>query len=299
MQLTYAVPKVALPVRFLAFAGFGGLGIAIQVLVPGTAGIVLGTVGMIPGLVLVWARNYKNKPVDLNQEDWQPTSAAEFDRINTNLALTRLKRFSVLYRSGFGVFVFAVLLALTLISAWGDAPLIALFFFDAIVLLFPFLFSGNVVLWTPQELAFKMHGFQRIIQHEPTEGGDVIITPYLRLDKDKQGRRIPEDIRLMAEPRRKPADFLGVQLQVAVNKGPNGSVPYMYAVFLCKGKGATYQKLAAERFGDMVKEPGGDKEYGYIVVRQQTSGDGYHTTDADIDILYGIVKQKCLALKGA
>ena len=44
----------------------------------------------------------------------------------------------------------------------------------------------------------------------------------------------------MVEPRRKPADFLGAQFQVAVNNGPNGAVPYLYAVFLCRGKGPTY-----------------------------------------------------------
>jgi hypothetical protein len=47
-----------------------------------------------------------------------------------------------------------------------------------------------------------------------------------------------------------------------------------------------------------VKEPGGDKEYGYVVVRQQTSGTGYHTTDADVRRLYGVVKGKLLAMNG-
>jgi len=46
------------------------------------------------------------------------------------------------------------------------------------------------------------------------------------------------------------------------------------------------------RFGDYVKEPGGDKEYGYVVVRQKTSGTGYHTTDADVRRLYEMVTEK-------
>ena len=80
---------------------------------------------------------------------------------------------------------------------------------------------------------------------ETAEEGEIIITLYLRLDKSKEGQQIPEDIRLMVEPRRKPADFLGVQLQVAANTGSNGSVPHMYAVFLCKGKGARPARLSA------------------------------------------------------
>ena len=113
----------------------------------------------------------------------------------------------------------------------------------------------------------------------------------------QEGRQIPEDIRLMAEPRRKPADFLGVQLQVAINKGPNGSVPYMYSVFLCRGKDRTYSTVAELKFKDMVKEPGGDKEYGYVVVRQKTSGGGYHTTDDDCRKLFALVKESLEELK--
>ena len=142
------------------------------------------------------------------------------------------------------------------------------------MLLIPFLLTGNVMLWTPQELAFRMRVFEPILENEQAEGGDIIITPYLKLDKEKDGHQVPEDIRLMVEPRRKPTDFLGVQLQVAVNKGPNGNVPYMYAVFLCRGKGDTFHKLSSMGFDEFVREPGGDKEYGYVVVRQQTSGHG-------------------------
>jgi hypothetical protein len=189
-----------------------------------------------------------------------------------------------------------VLAVASAVLAMSLRPFAALMTFDALVLMVPFLLTGNVKLWTPQELAFRMRAFDPILSTEQAEGGDVIITPYLRLDKDKEGHEIPEDIRLMVEPRRKPTDFLGVQLQIAVNKGPNGSVPYMYAVFLCRGKGETFQKLASMRFDDFVREPGGDKEYGYVVVRQQTSGTGYNTTDSDVRRLYEMVKEKLLGM---
>jgi hypothetical protein len=236
--------------------------------------------------------------MDIGQEDWQPASVREFDRIRNNLQLTREKRYAVLYRTGFGTGVAIVLFMLALILSGSSRRLGALVCADALVLLIPFLFTGNVSLWTPQELAFRMRAFEPILSSEQAEGGEVIITPYLRLDKDKEGRQIPEDIRLMVEPRRKPADFLGVQMQVAMNKGPNGNVPYMYAVFLCKATGATYRALGRENFGDYEREPGGDKEYDYVVVRQKTSGGGYHTTDADVRRLYDMVKEKVQKIKG-
>ncbi|MGD0724748.1 MAG: hypothetical protein ABSB63_04220 [Spirochaetia bacterium] len=296
MEMRFIVPKLALPARMLVFAGFAAGGLALQVLIPGGFGFLPGVLLMIPGLIFMGARNFRNKPMDVGQEDWQPASVREFDRIKSNLQLTREKRYSLIYRTGFGWFIAVVLVVAALVLWSGGFRLGALVCADALVLLIPFLFTGNVSLWTPQELAFRMRVFEPILSAEPAEGGEIIITPYLKLDKNSQGQQIPEDIRLMVEPRRKPADFMGVQLQVAVNKGPNGNVPYMYSVFLCKGKSTTYQMLSAARFGDYVHEPGGDKDYGYIVVRQKTSGTGYATTDADVRRLYEMVKKTLLTM---
>ncbi len=298
MEMTFLIAKkLAFPVRLVLLGLFGAAGMALQVLLPGGWGFLPGILLMVPGLLLMLAKNYRNKPMDIGQEDWQPASVREFDRIKSNLQQTRQKRYAVIYRSGFGWFIAVVLFLVAVMLGMSERRLGAFFCADALVLLVPFLLSGNVRLWTPTELAFRMRVFEPILSSEQAEGGDVIITPYLRLDKDKAGHQVPEDIRLMVEPRRKPADFLGVQLQVAVNKGPNGAVPYMYGVFLCKGEGATYQALTRADFGSYVHEPGGDKEYGYVVVRQPTSGTGYHTTDSDVRRLYDMVKEKLLAMR--
>jgi hypothetical protein len=295
MELKFAIPKPAFPARLVLFAAFAAAGFALQILIPGGYGFLPGLIVMAPGLAFLWAKNFKNKPMDIGQEDWQPASFREFDRIKSNLQLTRNKRFAVIYRPGFGVTI-AILLVVAAFVLGRNHRLGQLVCIDSLVLLIPFLFTGLISLWTPQELAFRMRVFEPIISSEPAEGGDIIITPYLRLDKDKEGHQVPEDVRLMVEPRRKPADFLGVQLQVAVNKGPNGNVPYLYSVFLCKGQGATYRAISAMHFSDYVKEPGGDKEYGYVVVRQKTSGTGYHTTDDDVHRLYAMVKQTLLGM---
>jgi hypothetical protein len=298
MEMTFLIAKkLAFPARLLAFGLFAAAGMAVQTLLPGGWGFLPGIVVMVPGLLLMLAKSYRNKPMDVGQEDWQPASVREFDRIKSNLQQTRQKTYAVIYRSGFGWFIAVVLFLAAVILGAAERRLGAFFCADALVLLIPFLLTGTVHLWTPKELAFRMRVFEPILSSEQAEGGDIIITPYLRLDKDKSGHQVPEDIRLMVEPRRKPADFLGVQLQVAVNNGPNGAVPYLYSVFLCKGKGATYQKLSKTDFGTYVQEPGGDKDYGYVVVRQPTTGTGYHTTDADVHRLYLMVKEKLLAMR--
>jgi hypothetical protein len=243
----------------------------------------------------MWMKNFRNKPLDLGFEDWQPATLAEFNRIRSNLSATRKQRFSPLHRGGLGVFFVIAAGALALVIGMGGNGLAGIAFLDAAVLLLPFAFSGNVSLWTPRELAFKMLCLEPLAGAEP-EGGEIVVTPYLRLDKDKEDRRIPEDVRLMVEPRRKPADLLGAQFQVAVNNGPNGAVPYLYAVFLCRGKGPTFQAVSKMDFDAFIDEPGGDKEYGYVVVRQRTSGGGYHTDPEDCRRLYALVRDRLLRL---
>ncbi len=196
MEMKYVIPKIAFPARLVVFAGCAAVGLALQVLIPGGYGFLPGLVVMVPGLIVSWARNFRNKPMDVGQEDWQPASVREFDRIKSNIQMTRQKRYAVIYRAGFGWFIAVVLAVLALIFSGADDRLAALLCADALVLLLPFLFSGNVSLWTPQELAFRMRVFEPILSTEQAEGGDIIITPYLKLDKDKEGHQIPEDIRL-------------------------------------------------------------------------------------------------------
>jgi len=296
MEMKFAVSKLPFGVRLALFIAFAVGGAAVQYLVPGAPGTLLGLLVMVPGVVLMWMRNFRNKPLDLGFEDWQPATAAEFNRIRSNLSATRKQRFSPLHRGGLGIFFVIAAGVLAFVVGLGENALAGTAFLDAAVLLLPFAFSGNVSLWTPRELAFKMVCLEPLAGAEP-EGGQIIVTPYLRLDKDKEDRRIPEDVRLMVEPRRKPADFLGAQFQVAINNGPNGAVPYLYAVFLCRGNGSTFQAISKMGFDDFINEPGGDKEYGYVVVRQPTSRGGYHTDPEDCRRLYALVRDRLLRLR--
>lgn len=296
MKVEYVLWKLTFPQRIAVFAGSAALGVAAQFLIVNWFGSFLGLALMAPAVAVMAAKNYQNKPLDLGFEDWKPASLNELGRIRTNLQQTRKARFPLLYRKGFGTFCTVVLLVLWFFCMAAEDRLLSHLFFDAFFLLIPFFFTGNVRLWTPAELQMKLSCFEAVLK-DHQDGGDLIVTPYLRLDKDKEGRQIPEDIRLMLEPRRKPEDFLGVQFQVAINNGANGKVPYMYCVFLCKGKGRTFLKASQLKFQGMEHEPGGDKEYGYVVVRQKTAGGGYHTKDDDCRRLFALARESLEGLK--
>ncbi len=247
---------------------------------------------MLIGALFILARDFFNKPKDLGFEDWQPVSKTEFARINTNLTMTNKAAYPFYFKKAFAfvfVAVIFVLVIATLIVMDEPDPRIILALIDVGVIMIPVFLGGAIRLWMPQDLKLKMDRLNEVMKEAEAAGEKLIVTPYIRLDKDKEGKRIPEDVRLMLEPRRKPEELVGVQVQVAINNGPNGAVPYMYAVFLTKGMGALLESLKKKNFGDMVTEPGGDKNYGYLVVRQQTGGSGYHTTNRDCSRLFEIV----------
>ena len=233
---------------------------------------------MVPGLVFLWAKNFKNKPMDIGQEDWQPASVREFDRIKSNIQLTRNKTYAVIYRPGFGTAI-AILLLVAAFILSGRHRLGAVVCVDSLVLLIPFLFTGLISLWTPQELAFRMRVFEPILSSEKAEGETSSSPRTSGSTRTRKGHQVPEDVRLMVEPRRKAGGFPRRPASGCRQQGPERERPlHVFGVPL-QGQRRDLSGHQLPAFPGDEKEPGGDKEYGYVVVRQETSGTGYQTTE--------------------
>ncbi len=275
--IRYRIPGFGTPSRLLVFGACGLGGILLQVFWRGP-GAVVGTLLLVLPLLLLSAKPWTNKPKDIGEEDWQPVTDAELDRIADAFNSTRHLQLPLWYRPVFGI-PFTVALAILAVVFGSALTLPGLLATDALILLWPALNFLKIRLWIPREFEMVMRALQaaRSVPLPP----DIVCTPYLRLDRDEQGLRIPENARLMLEPRQKPDDLAGVQLQVAINKGPNGAVPYLYAVVLTHGQGATWRKASGFRAPGYEVEPGGDASYGTVVIRQHTEGNGYHTTPQD------------------
>jgi len=296
MNLKYVVPGLPLALRLLLFYIVEALGMFVQLY---AEKFLPGSLIMIAGLVLVFARSYSNKPEDTGLENWFPVSFDEFERIETNLKAIKVVKYPRLYRIRFGCLIDVLLVVVAMVSSFlFQEVLIFLVFMDIIIVTFPLFYSGVVKLWTPMELSLKMAGFRAIADKAKEAEGDLVITPYIRFDKDKEGKLIPEDVRFMVELKRTPPDLLGAQFQTAINKGPKGQVPYMYAVFICKGKGPSFLKLGALRFGRFISEPAEADDYSTLVVRQKTESGGYHTADGDCLELFSTVAEALRSVKG-
>jgi hypothetical protein len=291
MQDDFRFLKLGLASRLLVSGGLFAAGIALELAM--RAGMFL------PGILVVAAgwfplmlKKATNKPDDQGLEEWRPVPMAEIDRLDDGLNESRKLRrktrsLSTGLALGLGIPAFVVFLALTAAFERADLAFIGV---NAVVLLVPALFFGRVAVFTPSEIAMKMPCFRAILAEALPEG--CAMAPYIRFDKDKAGADVPEDLRLLLELKRSPSDLVGVQLQAAINNGPNGAVPYMYAVVLTKGKKGPAYALA-ERFRRVgyEVEAGGDEEYGTVVIRQETSGGGYETKPRDCVALLTLCRE--------
>jgi hypothetical protein len=242
----------------------------------------------------VMVKKITNKPDDQGFEDWKPVTDKEVDRLYDMLKRSKeLSSNAVLQGAGVGIFLVALIVG-GIISGANDRFDWLWVLANAVFMFWPAVFFGNVNVFLPLELDMKTSAFYHLMSQTGLPG--TVMTPFLRFDKDKLGKTIPEDIKMMLELKRKPDWFIGVQFQVAINNGPNGNVPYMYAVILTKGRDNAFWKAGDERMEDLlgkkfVIEQGGDDEYGTVVIRQQTGGTGYHTKNPDIAaLLEGVEK---------
>jgi hypothetical protein len=295
MQDDFKFFKLGLPSRLLVAGGLFAAGVALELAVPQSRipGMIVALAGWIPLML----RKVTNKPDDQGLEEWRPVPMSEVDRLEDALCESRklrrrTKSLSTTMALSFGVFALVIVIGIS--SAMGRSDL-ALIVENTAIFLAPALVFGKVNVFTPSEIVMKMGCFHALLVETLPE--TVAVAPYIRFDKDKSGADCPEDLRLLYELKRSPADLVGIQLQAAINDGPRGPVPYMYAVVLTKGKEGPSYKLAqkVEAKGYVV-EAGGDDEYGTVVIRQKTSGGGYETKVPDCTKLLAVCMKLLVSL---
>jgi hypothetical protein len=253
-------------------------------------------------LLFLKAQNFSNRPADLGKEEWKPVTMKEIDRLADRVR--KVKKVKTGGHSGAATvtvfFLFAVLF-FGLLSGFSACFFIA----GLYLILVPWLWFAGVEGWYPRQLSEKLEIFLTVLTYP--FGSAYRVVPMLRFDEDKQGRRIPEDIQVMVEPQSsaaakpgaKPNDLVGVQFQMAINNGPNGEVPYVYAVFITRGRNSLWKALVRETFYGFVTEADTDSgsEFGTVILRLDTESrsDGYQTYEDDVKQL---VKNVIKALSG-
>jgi hypothetical protein len=257
---------------------------AVSVLIQIQFGFLPGLFFILAGWLFLGIKPTTNKPKDQGLEEWRAVSDSEITRIADNLKASKKIRAVIIGRKALRILgAFGLVFLVFLVAPVSMGVSMAIFNFALFSV--PAFFFGKVSIFVPADLDLKIPGFMTLMN--ATRPAGQVLTPYLRFDKDEEGRDVPEDIRFMLEPKRKPDDLVGIQIQSSINNGANGKVPYMYAVVLCRGKsGPTYEYFSRLSTRTFIVEAGGDNEYGTVVVRQKTGGTGYHTKNADCQRLF-------------
>jgi hypothetical protein len=228
----------------------------------------------------------------------------EVDRLAGRLRRAKQLRIPLWYDIQLGIIItplagFALCVMGGLAGAEGAFLLTALY-----LVFFPSLWFARIKKRYPRDLAEKLHAFTPVLNNpaETPEKKDspwngYKVTPMILFDRDNEGGKTPRDIRVMLEPpKNKTPELAGVQFQITFNRGPRGKVPYMYAVFITRGKGQLWQRLGDLEYPGYTVEKESSpeqEEYGAVVLRLHTTSrrDGYHTREEDIKTLISRVKE--------
>lgn len=271
-----------------------------------------------PGLPLIiiaslflYLRGTNNEPSKEGAADWQNVTPQELQRAWALLSKCRgfsSGAFTAFSCSGcaalFGVtavFLVGFLLLSTVrlhgifdanlshVGSWPEAIVVA----DALLLLvFPW-FSGRVSAWQPPDFAIKLEAIVRASDYVTKQGmPELSVQPSMEVQKTN-GTSVPRDARLLVKFKDAPEDFMGVQVQVSINRVQGTAYPYLYCVILARPAFGLAEKVQqqlappgehrkkradADRWqGETVElQPSADVEV--AVVRQfTTKQSGYHT----------------------
>jgi hypothetical protein len=180
-----------------------------------------------------------------------------------------------------------------------------LFIIDGLTLLLPLWLFGRIGTWQPPNLHMRLAQIWSIYQaaySDPT----VEFRPSLQIAKSDEGS-VPLDVRLMVKIKDCDPNFMGIQVQTAINDVQGRKYPYTYCVLIAKpefrladkakkivempprgGFGVGLLGLFADsnerkeakypRLGDAVVEIKKEGDVEIVVVRQATGGRGYTTS---------------------
>lgn len=155
---------------------------------------------------------------------------------------------------------------------------------DAGLLLLPHWLFGLRLKWRPVAVKERVQSLLRaleVLAEEP--GPEFRAQPMFRVAGDGDGR-VPVDARVFLRFPDAPEEFLGMQLQVAVNDVQGTKYPYLYAVLVARpGFGLHGERLAGIESAaqGLTVETSREEDVEVVVIRQHTTKkSGYHTSPA-------------------
>lgn len=223
-------------------------------------------------------------------DTWKPVTLTEVDRLRTKLQSIRKVKTSDTSYLLFCLLMTFAFFTLAIITAIFTGIVGFCLVIELYIIFIPFIWLARLDGWNPQ-IADSIEAFKPILNAVVPD--ELQLSPLLHFDGSDgmTENSLPADIRVMlapgeAMPRNVRDELLGAQFQLSYNTGPNGKVPYIYAVFITKGKGKIWQTLKETKVSNYKIESSSSEEggvvYGTVVLRNG----GYHTAETDVKNLF-------------
>ncbi|MFQ5808729.1 MAG: hypothetical protein ACE5JM_03830 [Armatimonadota bacterium] len=311
--------------RLKMIAGFAGFGVVLQCLVllfvpaPSViAQVAYALVGwpfLLVAMLLALVRGGSNRPRGRGPRQWEKVTVEEFERVveieaQTQRFKSKLGPMSLVSCAGGCALAGALALvvgvcAFVFLVSPESQPLAITLGIDALTLVIPMWLCGLTVPWQPQELLMKVKALLNVYHHVTmVPDPQISISPMLEVRK-ATGGKMPTDARMLIRWKSAPEGFIGVQVQVSINKVQSSKYPYLYCVLLARGGfplhervkpllapperpsglkrflgGGSAQEKKEARFSTYrgeVAELTQEKDVEIVVLRQKAVGTGYHT----------------------
>ncbi len=270
------------------------VGLAVQFGVPDY--YLAGLPFIFAGVLFLLTKGFDNKPEQESRlGDWKPTTKEQVKRIlDIRDKAKKWDEALVDITNGVGgcSFVLAgLIVAAVAVGVGYHSPILRnTVIADAAVMFLPFWFTGvkfilkNDHAVIKAELFLKVHSLFETIKDEGEEFQFQMRTAGV---KDEAGE-VPRDLKAIIHFHNGPADFLGLQMQIALNDVQGTSYPYYYCVLVARKE---LDKLNKKNLGsppeNVVLECKSEKDVEIAVIRQYTTKtSGYHTKIADIKKIF-------------
>lgn len=282
----------------LAF-GLMGAGLVVQVALLGGQNWALGLPLSFAGVALLLVAGYRNTEETTGPaESWRSARRAEVERI---LEISRKQgqwdQDAVDITNGTGIMaLLGVVMVLALVTAivpevavkFSDAPsgahpdwlprLRLMLLSDFALMLLPFWFTGtrsvlkNGKLVNKAKLLLEVdEAFARL-----KRDGETFDFQLQTVPTGEGSGHVPVDVKAAIRFAAGPPEFLGLQMQVAINSVQGSDYPYFYCVLVAKSAFGPLRVAPPPR--GLVVEPSAETDVQVVVIRQETTKkSGYHT----------------------
>jgi len=286
-------PRLGYRARMVAAAALVLAGLAAQTQLSPAAPprILLGTLLiLLAGTAFLLVKGYDLAPSGkLRAGEWEKTTRDRFQEVSKlERSMWRWDQSFVDITCPLGFLTLAAL-ALAglvvfsfLVMQYGTRDWAPVFAADAVVLLLPHWIIGTRRTWRPAALRQQIEALETALERMTAfKIAPFEAHPMFQM-AGEGSKRVPVSARVFVRFTKAPEDFLGMQLQVAINNVQGTKYPYLYAVLIAKQSfGLLDPKrldFVRQRVGGLTVESKRESDTHVIVLRQTTTRrSGYHT----------------------